>query len=164
MLTLDPTPALSDFDRQVFDIVVPPDHYLRKVAVTIDFERFRPRLAEAYSAGMGRPSVDPVRMLKILFLRFHYKLSDRQVIARATTDMAFRWFLDWPVGYAVPHHTGGTYFRKRIGVERFAQIFQELVTQARSRLGQGSLAAQGRDAHARRCRQRAAFAIGRPGA
>jgi len=130
-LTLDPTPALSDFDRQVFDIVVPADHYLRKVAATIDFERFRPRLAEAYSAGMGRPSVDPVRMLKILFLRFHYKLSDRQVSARATTDMAFRWFLDWPVGYAVPHHTGGTYFRKRIGVERFAQIFQELVTQAR---------------------------------
>ena len=131
MLTLDPTPALSDFDRQVFEIVVPPDHYLRKVAATVDFERFRPRLAEAYSLGMGRPSVAPVRMLKILFLRFHYKLSDRQVIARATTDMAFRWFLDWPVGYAVPHHTGGTYFRKRIGVERFAQIFQDLVTQAR---------------------------------
>ena len=131
MLTLDPTPALSDFDRQVFDIVVPADHYLRKVAATIDFERFRPRLAEAYSVGMGRPSVDPVRMLKILFLRFHYKLSDRQVITRATTDMAFRWFLDWPLDYAVPHHTGGTYFRKRIGVERFAQIFQELVTQAR---------------------------------
>ena len=131
MLTLDPTPALSDFDRLVFEIVVPADHYLRKVAATVDFERFRPRLAEAYSLGMGRPSVAPVRMLKILFLRFHYKLSDRQVIARAITDMAFRWFLDWPVGYAVPHHTGGTYFRKRIGVERFAQIFQELVTQAR---------------------------------
>jgi len=128
---LDPTPALSDFDRQIFEIVVPPEHYLRKVAATVDFERFRPRLAEAYSLGMGRPSVTPVRMLKILFLRFHYKLSDRQVITRATTDMAFRWFLDWPVDYAVPHHTGGTYFRKRIGVERFAQIFQELVTQAR---------------------------------
>lgn len=131
MLTLDPTPALSDFDRQVFEIVVPADHSLRQVAAAIDFERFRPRLAEAYSLGMGRPSIDPVRMLKILYLRHHFKLSDRQVIARAVTDMAFRWFLDWPMKYAVPHHTGGTYFRKRIGVERFAQIFQELVTQAR---------------------------------
>jgi transposase len=131
VLTLDPTPALSDFDRQVFEIVVPTDHYLRQVAAAIDFERFRPRLAEAYSLGMGRPSIDPVRMLKILYLRHHFKLSDRQVIARAVTDMAFRWFLDWPMKYAVPHHTGGTYFRKRIGVERFAQIFQELVTQAR---------------------------------
>ena len=131
MLTLDPTPALSDFDRQVFEIVVPSDHYLRQVAAAVDFERFRPRLAEAYSLGMGRPPIAPVRMLKILFLRFHYKLSDRQVSQRATTDMAFRWFLDWPLKGAVPHHTGGTYFRKRIGVARFAQIFQELVTQAR---------------------------------
>lgn len=131
MLTLDPTPALTDFDHLVFEIVVPPEHYLRKVAAGIDFERFRPRLAEAYSLDQGRPSVNPVRMLKILFLRFHYKLSDRQVIERATTDMAFRWFLDWPVRGTVPHHTGGTYFRKRIGAERFAQIFQELITQAR---------------------------------
>lgn len=132
MLTLDPTPALNDFDRQVFAIVVPENHYLRKVAACIDFERFRPRLAEAYSLGMGRPSVDPVRMLKILFLRFQYQLSDRQVAERATTDLAFRWFLAWPLHEAVPHHTGGTYFRKRIGAERFAQIFQELITQARA--------------------------------
>src|SRR5476651_2130283 len=112
MLTRDPTPALTDLDRQVFEIVVAPNHYLRLVAARIDFERFRPRLVEAYSAGMGRPAVDPVRMLKILFLRFHYKLSDRQVMERTATDMAFRWFLDFPLKYAVPNHTGGTYFRK----------------------------------------------------
>jgi transposase len=123
--------VLTDFDQSVFAIVVPADHYLRKVAACIDFERFRPRLAEAYSLDQGRPSVDPVRMLKILFLRFQYKLSDRQVIERATTDVAFRWFLEWPLSGKVPHHTGGTYFRKRIGADRFAQIFQELITQAR---------------------------------
>jgi transposase len=131
MLTRDPTPALADLDRQVFEIVVPVNHYLRQVAALIDFERFRPRLMDAYSLGMGRPAVDPVRMLKILFLRFHYKLSDRLVMERTKTDMAFRWFLDFPLNYAVPNHTGGTYFRKRIGVDRFAQIFQDLVTQAR---------------------------------
>jgi transposase len=131
VLTLDPTPALSDFDRQVFASVVPADHYLRQVAACVDFERFRPRLVEAYSLGLGRPSIDPVRMLKILFLRFHYRLSDRRVRERATTDVAFRWFLDWPVSGPMPHPTGGTYFRKRIGVERFAQLFQELVSQAR---------------------------------
>ena len=123
--------VLSDFDRLVFDTVVPADHYLRQVATHIDFERFRPRLAEAYHAGMGRPAIDPVRMLKILFLRFHYKLSDRQVMARIQTDMAFRWFLDLALRDDVPHPTEGTYFRKRIGVERFLQVFQELISQAR---------------------------------
>jgi transposase len=131
VLTLDPTPALTDWDRQVFETLVAPDHYLRLVATCVDFERFRPRLAEAYSADHGRPAIDPVRMLKILFLRFHYKLSDRQVMERSKTDVSFRWFLDLPLRWPVPNHTGGTYFRKRIGAERFAQVFQELVSQAR---------------------------------
>lgn len=131
MLTQHSTP-LSPLDQQVFDLVVPPEHYLRQVADKIDFQRFRARLAEAYSSGMGRPAIDPVRMLKILYLRFHYRLaSDRLVMERAKTDLAFRWFLGLPLDADIPHHTDGTYFRQRIGAERFAQIFQDLVTQAR---------------------------------
>ena len=131
MLILEPAPARPDLDRQVLASVVPPDHSLRHVAERIDCERFRPRLAEAYRVGLGRPAIDPVRMLKIRFVRFHSQLSDRQVMARTQTDLAFRWFLDLPLHDQVPHHTEGTYFRKRIGVERFAQVFQELVGQAR---------------------------------
>ncbi len=131
MLTLEKAAPLPEFDRQVFEMVVPNGHYLRQVAERIDFERFRPRLAEAYNLGMGRPAVDPVRMLKILFLRFHYKLSDRQVMERTKTDMAFRSFLGLGLSEEVPNHTDGTYFRRRIGPERFGQIFQELVGQAR---------------------------------
>lgn len=131
VLTRDPTPPLSDFDLQVFTMVVPPDHYLRQVANHIDFESFRPRLAEAYSVNLGRPPIDPVRMLKILYLRFHYKLSDRQVMVRTQTDMAFRWFLGLPLQCAAPNHTDGTYFRQRIGAERFAAVFQDLIGQAR---------------------------------
>ncbi|MFI4982348.1 MAG: transposase [Nevskiales bacterium] len=58
-------------------------------------------------------------------------MSDRQVMERSKTDLAFRCFLDLPLGAAVPNHTDGTYFRQRIGAERFAQVFQELITQAR---------------------------------
>ncbi len=122
--------VLSEFDQQVFQVVVPKDHYLRQVAERIDFERFRSRLAEAYSPGMGRPAIDPVRMLKIMFLSYHYRLSDRQVMKRTETDMAFRWFLGLALDKPVPNHTTGTYFRGRIG-ERFEQVFQGLVAQAR---------------------------------
>ena len=52
-------------------------------------------------------------------------------MARAQTDVAFRWFLDLGLSDAVPNHTSDTYFRNRIGVERFGQVFQDLVTQAR---------------------------------
>jgi transposase len=131
VLTIDKEPPLPELDRQVFDLIVPQNHYLRQVLAQIDFERFRSRLADAYSLGMGRPAIDPVRMLKILFLRFHYKLSDRQVMERTKTDMAFRWFVGLPLNGRVPNHTDGTYFRRRIGTERFTQVFQELVAQAR---------------------------------
>lgn len=131
MLSLFRTTVRTDLDERVFAAVVPADHYLRQVAALVDFERFRPELADAYSANLGRPAIDPVRMLKILFLRFHYRLSDRQVMERARTDMAFRWFLDLGLDDAVPNHTSDTYFRQRIGAERFARVFQELVSQAR---------------------------------
>jgi transposase len=131
MLILEKSAALPELDQQVFDIVVPKNHYLRQVVERIDFEQFRSRLTDAYSLGMGRPAIDPVRMLKILFLRFHYKLSDRQVMGRIATDMAFRWFLDLPLHEKPPNHTDGTYFRRRIGAERFTAVFQDLNRQAR---------------------------------
>jgi len=118
----------SDF----FDAVVPQDHYLRRVAEQIDFEQFRPRFQDAYRWVMGRPPIDPIRMLKILFLRYHYRCaSDRAVLERVGTDMAFRWFLGLGIHDKIPHHTDCTHFRQRIGQERFTQVFQDLVGQAR---------------------------------
>jgi transposase len=124
-------PPLSEFDQQVFQAIVPNDHYLRQVRAVIDFEKLRPRLVGSYSLTMGCPAIDPVRMLKILFLRFHYRLSDRQVMERTKTDMAFRWFLDFGVHDKVPNHTNGTHFRQRLSVAGFEQVFQEVVAQAR---------------------------------
>jgi transposase len=131
MLTREKKPPLPEFDRLVFEVVVPKDHYLRQVAERIDFEAFWPRLAKAYCLDMGRPAIDPVRMLKIMFLCFHYRLSDRQVMKRTETDMAFRWFLDLGLKEPVPNHTDGTKFRNRIGDRRFKQVFQDLIAQAR---------------------------------
>ena len=126
-----PTPlAIPEHDQGVYARVVPAGHYLRRVHEHVDFERFRPRLTKNYSH-TGRPGIDPVRMLKILFLCFHHRLSDRQVMARAQTDLAFRWFLQLRLDEALPNHTSDTYFRNRIGVEAFEQVFQDLVTQAR---------------------------------
>jgi transposase len=131
MLSVVENKPLPEFDSRVFDMVVPANHYLRRVSEVIDFERFRHWLQDAYSPDMGRPSIDPIRMLKVLFLCFHYKLSDRQVIERTRTDMAFRWFLRFELHADLPNHTNGTHFRQRLGEERFKQIFQEIVTVAR---------------------------------
>jgi len=124
--------VFSEFDLQVFRGFVPEDHYLRKAKAVVDFKRFRETCEDAYvHKTMGRPAIDAVLMLKLLFLRFHYRLSDRQVVVRSGPDVAFRFFLDLPAGRQLPNHTTSTYFRQRLGEERFERIFQELVGQAR---------------------------------
>jgi transposase len=131
LATTSQAETFTDLDRTIFASIVPETHYLRRVSAVLDFERFRPRLADAYSLTMGRPPIDPVRMLKILFLCFHYRLSDRQVIERCRTDMAFRWFLGFGLHAILPNHTNGTHFRERLGAERFEGIFQDVVSAAR---------------------------------
>jgi len=92
---LKPTYAslLSAQDQQVFDALVPADHYLRQVLTVVDFERFRSLMAPCYHATDGRPANDPVVLLKLCYLQTHYGLSDRAVIAHAQVNIAFRYVL-----------------------------------------------------------------------
>jgi transposase len=84
----------TEVDQEFFTKSVPDDHYLRKVKALIDFEAFRERVRDAYSPTMGRPAEDPVLLIKLCFLEIHYGLSDREVIAQAQVNTAFRYFLD----------------------------------------------------------------------
>jgi transposase len=131
MLRSDPLPAVGGDDLAVYDLFVAVDHRLCQFDRVVDFERFRPELAAAYSAEHGRPPVDPILMLRAEVVRVLYGLSDRQVMERAKTDVAFRWFLRLGVKDTVPDHTNGTHFRQRIGAERLKRVLQALVTQAR---------------------------------
>jgi hypothetical protein len=72
--------VLTDRDRQVFEAIVPADHYLRRVKQTVDFDRFRPILATHYDPDRGRPPIEPLLLLKLEFLQFQYGLSDREVL------------------------------------------------------------------------------------
>ena len=62
MLQTESFVPLNDFERQLFTRLVPEDHFLRRLERTIDFERFRPTLAECYAPREGRPALDPVMM------------------------------------------------------------------------------------------------------
>ena len=86
-------PRLSEFDQTVFQAFVPQDHYLRQALEGIPRDDFYNVLAPYYSEAVGRPAESPVLMLKLEYLRYHDNLSDRQGIARATTDLGYRYFL-----------------------------------------------------------------------
>ena len=121
----------SALDQLVFQALVPADHYLRRVKAILDFEQLRPLLAECYPSSMGRPAIEPVLMLKLEFLQYHYNLSDREVMEQAMVNVAYRFFLDLSLKSSVPHHTSLSYFRERLGPEQHQRVFDGVVSQAR---------------------------------
>ena len=108
---------VTEFDVKVYQACVPADHPLRLALELIRWNDFHEVLAGYYSADYGRPADDPVFRLKLEYLRYRDNLSDRQVIARAQTDMAYRYFLRMGVSDRLPDPSTLCYFRGRLGVK-----------------------------------------------
>lgn len=125
--------VLTAFDHLVFEKLVPEDHYLRRLKAAVDFNSLRPLVAECYSSDLGRGAIDPVRLLKLLLLQFHYGLSDEGVIRQAQVNVAFRFFLDLPLEAALPEPSLLSQFRTRLGQERFTRVFHDILLQAREK-------------------------------
>jgi transposase len=121
----------TESDREIFDALVPGDHYLRRVKETLDFDRFVEILASRYHQTLGRPAIEPVLLLKLEFLQFHYNLSDREVVKQSQVNVAFRFFLDLGLHSPLPDPSLLTYFRERLGPKAHEQVFQELIAQVR---------------------------------
>ena len=121
----------TELDQRIFAATVPDDHYLRRVQQAVDFSHCREILAATYCPDHGRPAIEPLLLLKLEFLQYHYNLSDRQVVEQGRYNMAFRWFLGLSLDSPLPHHTVLTYFRQRLGWQKHQEVFDALVAQAR---------------------------------
>ena len=77
----------------LYDIVVKKDHKLRKISKLIDFSFVYDELKDKYCPDNGRTAKDPVMMFKYLFLKSMYVMSDRRLVERCESDMAFKFFL-----------------------------------------------------------------------
>lgn len=122
---------ITDFDREVFELFVPTDHPLAVALREIGWEDLRQTVEAFYSHDKGQPAIDPLRMLKLEFLRYCHNLSDRQVMLRTKTDIAFRYFLQVGHTFRPPDFSSLSYFRGRLGEQGFVQVFDGLVAQAR---------------------------------
>jgi transposase len=121
----------TEIDQLVFEKLVPKTHYLRQVKALIDFEFVRAKVQDCYSLELGRGAIDPVLVFKLEFLQFHYTLSDREVIAEAQVNLAFRYFLGLAMSSPLPVPSLLSQFRSRLGVERYQALFDGIVAQAR---------------------------------
>ena len=114
------------------DQLVPEDHLLRKIDSTIDFSFIYDLVKDRYSEETGRPSIDPVTLIKIPMLQYLYGIrSMRQTVKEIEVNVAYRWFLGLDFFDDVPHFTtfGKNYKRRFEGTDLFEQIFSNILKQ-----------------------------------
>lgn len=108
---------------------IPPDHPLRRIANTVDFSWLRPAVADLYGT-RGNPSLDPVLILKLLFLLFYENVSsERALLRQLPCRLDWLWFLELDLDCPLPDHSVLSKARRRWGPQVFAQFFQRIVQQ-----------------------------------
>ncbi len=115
--------------------LVPKDHLLRLIEDAINWDFIYDLVVEKYSPDWGRPSMDPVTLIKIPFIQYLYGIrSMRQTIKEIEVNVAYRWFLGLDMLDAVPHFTtfGKNYTRRFKDTDLFEQIFSRILEECYS--------------------------------
>jgi transposase len=87
------------------DEVVPPDHLVRQIDDLLDLSWVHKELA-AYYSHTGRPSVDPVLMIRMLLVGYIFAIrSERRICAEIQVNLAYRWFCKLGIEDKVPDHS-----------------------------------------------------------
>jgi transposase len=114
------------------DQLVPANHLVRKIEAALDFSFIYDLVKDMYSE-IGRPSIDPVILIKLTFLQYTFGIrSMRQTIEQVETNMAYRWFLGYGFHDKVPHFStfGKNYERRFKDTDLFEQIFYRILKEA----------------------------------
>ena len=112
------------------DDMVPQNHMLRLIDKAIDWTFIYDLVEEKYCPDNGRPSMDPVMLIKIPFIQYLYGIkSMRQTIKEIEVNVAYRWFLGLDMMDQVPHFStfGKNYTRRFKDTDLFEQIFAKIL-------------------------------------
>ena len=94
MMTSNADKKREQIQMFCMDDLVPEDHLLRIIDKAIDWSFIYDLVEDKYSADTGRPSMDPVTLIKIPFIQYLYGIkSMRQTIKEIEVNVAYRWFL-----------------------------------------------------------------------
>jgi transposase len=87
------------------DKVVPPDHLVRQIDGLLDLGWVHKELAPYYSH-TGRPSIDPVLMIRMLLVGYVFAIrSERRICAEVQVNLAYRWFCKLGIEDKIPDHS-----------------------------------------------------------
>ena len=110
--------------------LVPSDHFLRKLDVAVDFSFIYDEVRDLYCENNGRPSIDPVVLVKYLLIGYLFGIeSERQIEHEIQVNMAYRWFLGLDLDDSVPDHSTISQNRKRRfnGQNLYRRLFERIL-------------------------------------
>lgn len=108
---------------------VPSNHILRQINEKIDFTFIYNKM-EMYYSKLGRKSLDPVLLFKMLLIGYLFNVdSERELEQEVNLNIAYRWFLGLDLTDSVPDHSTFSQNRRRRfkGSTVFQEIFDDIV-------------------------------------
>lgn len=117
--------VVADLEKKLFDYALGTDHAYRKLNRLINFDKIASDLQKLYSH-LGQPGIPAVRGLKAMLLQFWEDYSDREMEAAVRENLAIKWFVGFSLTEKTPDHSYFGKFRKRIGTQHLADIFNSI--------------------------------------
>ena len=108
---------------------VPDDHLVRKIDAALDLSWLHSELAPHYSS-MGRPSIDPELMIRMLVVGYVFAIRSERLICREVqVNLAYRWFCKLGIEDAIPDHSAFSRARNERFREGdvFRRVFERVV-------------------------------------
>jgi transposase len=125
---------LSQDQEQLFysfclDAAVPDDHLVRQIAGVLDLSWVHAELRPFYSR-MGRPSVDPVLVIRMLIIGYVFAIrSERALCREVQVNLAYRWFCGLSIEAKIPDPSAFSRARNERFRESgiFRRVFERVV-------------------------------------
>src|SRR5215468_5155991 len=111
------------------DEVVPDDHRVREIAAVLDLSWVHAELAPYYSQ-RGRPSIDPVLMIRMLLIGYVFAIRSERLLCREVkVNLAYRWFCGLSIEDKIPDHSAFSRARNERFRESdvFRRVFERVV-------------------------------------
>lgn len=130
MMTQNADKKREQLQMFCMDDMVPQDHLLRIIDKAIDWNFIYDLVEDKYCSDNGRPSLDPVMLIKIPLIQYLYGIkSMRQTVKDIEVNVAYRWFLGLEMYDSIPHFStfGKNYTRRFKDTDLFEQIFSHIL-------------------------------------
>jgi transposase len=111
------------------DDAVPGDHHVREIAAVVDLSWVHAELTPYYST-IGRPSVDPVLMIRMLIIGYVFAIrSERALCREVQVNLAYRWFCGLSIEDRIPDHSAFSRARndRFRDSDLFRRVFERVV-------------------------------------